>query len=327
MKALRTCAWTALVFLGVVGEASAARADEGIRNALPDEHVLAKVDDHAITVGEVRRSLGSEPTFDSLPDVSSAMRFQLRQIVDSLIDEFLELREAQKLTAGRIREHDVEAEMKKRLQRDFDGNERKFEGYLRSIAKTRAEYRQIVADDMALELARAEFRAKVDTRIESAEIEKYYAENRERFRVPAGVRLLAIKLSPSAEHPENPRQRAAAIMTRLRAGEDFGALAREFSEDSRRRNGGVLGWFTRADLREELANATFALEPGRFSEPVPVNRDVFILFVADKRAAGIPALTDIRDQVERVLVNQRLRDARKRWIDDLRSHAQIHYFD
>lgn len=63
---------------------------------------------------------------------------------------------------------------------------------------------------------------------------------------------------------------AQHVLDRLRAGEDFAALALTYSKDvTTRENGGDLGWFLDGELLEqELTQVAFALEPGQVAGPV-----------------------------------------------------------
>jgi parvulin-like peptidyl-prolyl isomerase len=60
------------------------------------------------------------------------------------------------------------------------------------------------------------------------------------------------------------------ILARLQAGEDFVALAKQFSEDEMTRdNGGDLDWFTQDELLvPEVAQVAFSLQPGAIGGPV-----------------------------------------------------------
>lgn len=74
-----------------------------------------------------------------------------------------------------------------------------------------------------------------------------------------------------ARHIVVPTQaEAEALLVRLRAGEDFAALAAANSFDtSTNNNGGDLGWFAQEQLLEPaLARVAFELEPGQIAGPV-----------------------------------------------------------
>lgn len=61
---------------------------------------------------------------------------------------------------------------------------------------------------------------------------------------------------------------ALVVVERLKTGEDFGALAAEFSSDSSASSGGDLGWFGKGKMVAEFEQAAFGLAVGEISEPV-----------------------------------------------------------
>lgn len=93
-----------------------------------------------------------------------------------------------------------------------------------------------------------------------------------------------------AAHPElgakakEARDKAADVLKRVQGGEDFGALAKEFSDDpASKEKGGDLGWFGRARMVKEFADAAFALQPGQVSEVVESPFGYHIIKVTERR--------------------------------------------
>jgi len=91
-----------------------------------------------------------------------------------------------------------------------------------------------------------------------------------------------------AAHPEYDTKEARAriddILKRARAGEDFGALAKEYSQDRGSKSvGGELGWFGRGSMIKPFEDAAFELKPGELSGVVETVFGYHIIQVEDRR--------------------------------------------
>ena len=141
------------------------------------------------------------------------------------------------------------------------------------------------------------------------EIEQLYASEKDRL---AGdeqrrARHILIQLDESAddEAVAAARREAGELVARLRAGEDFAALAKEHSDDAgSAAEGGDLGLFGRGMMVPEFEEAAFALAESEISEPVRSPFGFHIIQVTEIEAPRVPSLEEVRPQ----LAEQAVRD-------------------
>ena len=110
-------------------------------------------------------------------------------------------------------------------------------------------------------------------------------------------------------------------------GQAFEELAKQYSQDTRSKQGGDWGWINREDLKPELADVAFSLKKGEYSEPIRTEKDIFILYIQDKREAGYQPLTEVRDQIEDILISRMSREAQERYLERLRRDGYVRYFN
>jgi parvulin-like peptidyl-prolyl isomerase len=147
-----------------------------------------------------------------------------------------------------------------------------------------AQARNIVVNDAQLQ---SEWQSYIDQAGSQQAFEEWLAANlftpdefRESLRVPMVFNQVRDALN--ADLAGNvPQAHARHVLARTEAdanaalgllnkGQDFAAVAQSFSVDETTRDqGGDLGWFTRDELLvPELAEATFALQPGQIAGPI-----------------------------------------------------------
>lgn len=110
-------------------------------------------------------------------------------------------------------------------------------------------------------------------------------------------------------------EQAKQVVERLKAGEDFGAVATEVSLDTASKDkGGELGWVPRGVLNlPQLEEAAFALEPGTLSDPIIVSERYYIAKVAAREVREV-------SEGDRGLLEGR---AWQQWLEEQRGSSQI----
>ena len=140
------------------------------------------------------------------------------------------------------------------------------------------------------------------------EIKKYYEDNRFRYtdleeQVRARHILLKVDKDAKEEVKAEVRAKIEGILARVRSGEDFADLAREFSEDpGSGKKGGDLGYNPRGRMVPEFDKVMFALKPGDISDVVETQYGFHIIKVEDTRKGNVSleeATPEISDKLFR----------------------------
>ena len=172
-------------------------------------------------------------------------------------------------------------------------------------------------------------RIRVDAAdVRDAEVKRFYEENPERLKLPEQVRVRHILLTwkPMGTQDDRAaiRKQMQPILERARAGENFAALAREFSEDSATRaNGGDTGLFVRGTMVPQFEAVAFSLEPGEISDPVDTTYGVHIVKLEERQAPEMVPYDEIRDYLREHLSEQKMEAAVRKKIDELRAAADV----
>jgi len=116
---------------------------------------------------------------------------------------------------------------------------------------------------------------------------------------------------------------AKAIVTQLKVGADFAAIAKEKSKDPGAANGGDLGYFTKDQMVPEFAEAAFKLDKGQISDPVHSQFGWHIIKVEDKRTKPTPSFDQVKGQIENFVAHR----AQAELVDNLRKTAKIERLD
>jgi peptidyl-prolyl cis-trans isomerase D len=117
------------------------------------------------------------------------------------------------------------------------------------------------------------------------QIEEYYNSHREEFLEPAKARIEAVRLEikPSATDVEDSEFTANRVHEQIAAGEDFGVMAKTYSESPTSHVEGNTGFIGRGHRGEAYFAALDTLAPGELSEPVAAEDGYYVLKLLETR--------------------------------------------
>jgi peptidyl-prolyl cis-trans isomerase D len=131
------------------------------------------------------------------------------------------------------------------------------------------------------------------------ELEAFYQQHVAQYTTPEQLAASHILLKVEDKDEAAVRKQAEEIAKRAKAGEDFAALAKQFSEDeSNNTTGGSLGEFGRGTMVPEFEQAAFAMKPGEISDPVKTSFGYHIIKVEKNQPATTRPLAEVRTEIE-----------------------------
>lgn len=140
------------------------------------------------------------------------------------------------------------------------------------------------------------------------QIQKYYDEN-----VYGDISCKHILITPAVtddmsdedktKADKEALQKAKDIIKKLKNGESFDDLAKEYSDDtSNKDKGGDLGYFNTGDMLEEFEKAAFALKKGKYTTtPVKTKYGYHIILKTDEKEK--PSLEDKKEEIIKTLAD------------------------
>jgi peptidyl-prolyl cis-trans isomerase SurA len=281
---------------------------------------------HAETVNRIIATIDGEPvTAHELEEYKrqrNAPQASDSQLLDALITDRLLEKEA-KEKGIEIKDEDVEgyiAEVKSRARLDDAG----FKKAIEAQGLTLEKYKEKVRDELEKsQLVNREIRARVN--VSPQEVERYYEANKDRYRSHNGITLRAILIAVSGDAAAAAaKAKADEVHAKAAAGEDFGALAAQYSDAPGADSGGRLGTFKKGELEPALEQATSGLRQGDISEVVMTSRGFYILQVEALEGGDVKSIDDVKDQIREELYEKALEQRFENWISrDLRERHSI----
>lgn len=138
------------------------------------------------------------------------------------------------------------------------------------------------------------------------------------------ARHILIKIEPFREDSNLVKQKADSLRQLLKEGEDFGELAKKFSDDEdSRKQGGNLGWYPVEQLPEELKVAARNLPAGEISEPTLSPYGWHLLIVKEKKQRRKLNLEDDWDVIKDMAKRRKTRQKVEEWVEELRQETYV----
>ena len=232
------------------------------------------------------------------------------EVLNQLIEEKFMLQRARELSLT-VGDAEIEARIGE-IKKDYSNDG--FNSLFGNGGITYSTWRQALQKRMLLEKVIAwDVNAKIQ--VTDGDAEFYFKANRKNYLSERQVRAAQIVV--------RDRDRAEVILKRLKAGEDFGKVAREVSIGPDAERGGDLGFFERAMMPETIDHVVFSLPAGKMSGVVKSPYGFHIFKVLDRRERGGGKFAEVKERVSADLRKLKEAEAYERWIEGLKAKAVI----
>ncbi|MEM8954993.1 MAG: peptidyl-prolyl cis-trans isomerase [Verrucomicrobiota bacterium] len=298
--------------------------------------VAAVVNGQVITYSEVRNAIAVRIGVVQM-EMRGATREQVeariaeieREALQDLIDRELILDEFE-AKGGNIRPQFVEDAVNTFIRERFDGDRTKFIEELRKTGLTLRQFEKMREESLVIQYMRGS-QAQNSLPPTPVERERIYQKNIDRFRGKDYVRLRTITISKTSDipgtTPDSQKLLTEEIRAKALAGNDFASLAKAYSIDSKASNGGDWGTIERGDLKQLLSDNAFKLKPLTVSEVIEDDRNYYLLWVDALQRGDVTPLSEVREQVDQLVLQEQRKASYDKWIARLRDNATIKVFD
>lgn len=308
--------------LGIILAAMLVGPDIG---AVTLNRVVAVVNDDIITLHELNKKMkemtGASPEEMRLKDEQKFLEIR-KQVLDFLINQKITERKVQEMGI-KITDKEVDDSIE-RVKRNNQWTQEDLVARLKKEGLTYEKYREDIRGDLErYQLINYAVNSKIVVREE--ELKKYYEDHKDDFSTEGKVRIATIILM--AERPgdksalEKLRKQGEGILARIKQGEDFGALAKEFSQGPAAQQGGDLGTFKTSELDPELRKICQGIPEGGVSDLIIRPSGVQILKVVEKDAGKTKAFEEVKDAIYNILYKEEVDQLYRSWIEELRESA------
>jgi peptidyl-prolyl cis-trans isomerase D len=156
---------------------------------------------------------------------------------------------------------------------------------------------------------------------------QYYQAHLKDYQVPDQVKvrhiLISVPKGADAKTDAAAKAKAEDVLKQLRAGGDWTAIAKKYSDDPGSKNtGGELGFLQHGVTVPEFDKTAFSLNPGQISDPVKTQFGYHIIQTEEKQTAHTKPFDEVRGTILATLVREKESQAAQAFAQSLATEAQ-----
>jgi parvulin-like peptidyl-prolyl isomerase len=286
--------------------------------------IAAVVNDEVITFSQVRELVGAKEQAARQSLQGEALVEKIKEIrlqaINDLIDRQLILQEFKK-QKFQIPDYFINDRVNTIVREEFNGDRQAFIRTIEAQGFTLERFKDLERDKIIVqEMTRSAVKQNII--IPEAQIAEYYHKNIDEFSSNEEVKLRMIAIKKADNSPSR-RRLAEEIRAKIADGADFGEMAHMYSDHNTQEQYGDWGWINKKVLNEELTKAAFSLKAGEVSRVLDISDTYYILFAEAKKAGVQRPFKEVRDEIEKRLIQVERQKLRQEWLSRLRKKAFI----
>jgi foldase protein PrsA len=217
-----------------------------------------------------------------------------------------------------VTDEEVDKKLNDVVKEVANGSRTKFLDQLKQQGLTEEQVRE----NLRMQLLQSEIVEAVtkDVKVTDQDVEKFYEKNKAQFTQPA-TRLVR-QILIACKKPEECRRdksRADDVYSQVRAGGNFAALAKRFSEDPGSKNQGGRYQAVKGQSVPEFDRVAFELDRGEISRPVKTQHGWHIIqATGEPTREKVTPLSTVRETIKNQLAQEKESTAVTRWLDQVK---------
>jgi foldase protein PrsA len=309
---MRRRSFAGLFALGLAVFAAACGTSNNSADVPPDS--VAVVGDKAITKSEfddlvqyAKRSYGTQKR--PFPKVGTPEYVQIRDQAIALLVQRAQFEVKAKELGVDVSDEAVDKRIDEYVKERHGGNHKKFEDELKQQGLSDAQARDIIRGNLVQEGIYKKVTS--DVKIDDEAIKDYYAKNKTQYGTPETrvVRHVLVK----------DRALAKRLYNQLKAGGDWNAIAKKYSQDPASKNQGGKMTATRGQLVPEFEEVAFSLAKNQVSIPVKTQYGWHIIQALSKTKKGTTTpFNQVKEAIRQQLAQDKKNKEMEKWVADMR---------
>ena len=249
------------------------------------------------------------------------------RILEDLIDSEVLYQQSQK-EGIKVDDQTVNKQIEKIKKRFPD--EKAYKKAMERMHVSEKEFRDEIQRGLAInQLLDTNVRQKIT--VTDQESKKYYNDNPNLFKRKEQVKFsrIWIKMKPNDEESKKnqARKKIETIQKKVQQGEDFGELAKTYSEGPAAKSKGNLGYIERGHMDKPFEDAAFSLKVGEVSGILETQHGYYLIKVTDKKPARIIPYKEVLPMIKKQLKKEKEKTEIHAYIENLKKSATIKRFN